>query len=169
MVWSILAGIVVLGLIGLKVWNKYRKVEHAVEVVKGEPKPEPSGSSSETPKPKVAMPPPVAVPTSVVIAKGTPPPLKAGEDLQILNFEVHKAKDGNLQYVMGVVTNHSPKQYFNVKLEFEVARKDGKAAELATDSIRNLSANSSMSFKASIIGTAPVTGATVAKLAGEKE
>ncbi len=165
---SILVGIVVVGTIGFKVWNTYRKVERTVQSVKSEPKPEPS-PAAETPKSSVPMPPPVAPATSVVIAKGTPPPLKPGEDLQILNFEVQKAKDGNLQYVLGVVTNHSAKQYFNVKLEFELVRKDGKAGELATDSIRNLPGNAGMPFKASIIGTAPVTGASLAKLAGEKE
>lgn len=167
-VWSVLVGIVVVALIGLKVWSKYRKVEHAVETVKGEPKPEPPKPASGSPKP-APMPPPVAVPTSVVVAKGAPPERKPGEDLQILSFEVQKAKDGSLQYVIGVVTNHSAKQYFNVKLEFELTRKDGKTGEIATDSIRNLAGNAGMPFKASIIGTAPVAGAKVAKLEGEKE
>ena len=103
------------------------------------------------------------------MAKGTPPPRKAGDDLQVLNFDVHKAKDGNLQYVVGVVTNHSAKQLFNVKLEFELTRTDGKTGDIATDSIRNLGPNAGGAFKANIIGNAPVASAKLAKLEGEKE
>lgn len=167
--WSVLVGIVVVGLISYKVWSKYRKVERAVQTTKGQPKPQPPRPAAEASSSAAPMPPPVAPATSVVLAKGTPPPRQPGEDLQILHFEVQKAKDGNLQYVIGVVTNHSAKQYFNVKLEFQVTRKDGKAGEVAADSIRNLPGNAGMTFKASIIGTAPVTGAMLAKLAGEKE
>lgn len=161
-----------LGFFGLKVWNWYRKTARVVEATKGEPKPEesstatppPSGTSKSAPMPPLAV-----VPTSVVIAKGAPPARKSGEDLQVLSFEVQKAKDGNLQYVMGVVTNHSAKQLFNVKLEFELTRKDGKTGDLASDTIRNLAPNAGMPFKASIIGNAPVTSAKLAKLEGEKE
>lgn len=171
-VWSVLVAVVVIAVIGLKVWNRYRKVEQTVEVVKGGSKPEQSkpASAPATSAPKPApMPAPVAVPTSVVIAKGAPPERKPGEDLQVLNLEVQKAKDGNLQYIVGVVTNHSGKQLFNVKLEFELTRKDGKTGDLATDSIRNLAPNAGVTFKASIIGNAPVAAAKLAKLEGEKE
>ena len=60
---------------------------------------------------------------------------KTGEDLQVLSFDIHKAKDGNLQYIVGVVTNHAAKQFFNVKLEFELTRKDGKTGDTATRSM----------------------------------
>ena len=161
-----------LGFFGLKAWNWYRKTARVVEAAKGDPKaeesstatPPPSGTSKSAPMPPIA-----AAPTSVVIAKGAPPARKTGEDLQVLSFEVQKAKDGNLQYVMGVVTNHSGKQLFNVKLEFELTRKDGKTGDLASDTIRNLAPNAGMPFKASIIGNAPVTSAKLAKLEGEKE
>ena len=114
--------------------------------------------AAEAPK-AVAMAPPVAPPSSEIIAKGTPPPRKPGEDLQILSFDIHKAKDGNLQFIVGVVTNHAAKQFFNVKLEFELTRKDGKTGDTATDSIRNLAPNAGVPFKANIIGTAPVASA----------
>ena len=89
--------------------------------------------------------------------------------MQILNFEVQKAKDGNLQYIVGVVTNHGAKQYFNVKLEFVLTRKDGKSGDLATDTIRNLAPNAGVTFKANVIGNTAVATAKLAKLAGEKE
>ena len=168
MVWSVLVGIAVLGFIGLKVWLRYRKVEPAVETVNSESKPAPPKSPADSPKP-VVMTPPVAPPSSEIIAKGTPPPRKPGEDLQVLSFDIHKAKDGNLQFIVGVVTNHAAKQFFNVKLEFELTRKDGKTGDTATDSIRNLAPNAGVPFKANIIGTAPVASAKLMKLEGEKE
>ena len=171
-IWSVLVGLSVLGFFGLKIWRAYRNTERVVVAVKGEPKPDQlkPASTPPTATPKTApMPAPVAVPTSVVVAKGTPPERKPGEDLQVLSFEVQKAKDGNLQYVIGVVTNHSAKQLFNVKLEFELTRKDGKTGDIATDTIRNLAPNAGVTFKASIIGNAPVASAKLAKLEGEKE
>lgn len=171
-VGSVLVGLAVVAFVGFKLWGKFRRVDRIVEVAKGDSKSDKPATTTESPKPAAKSTPmvaPVAPPTSTVIAKGTPPARKPGEDLQILSFEVQKVRDGNLQYVIGVVTNHAAKQFFNVKLEFELTRKDGKAGELATDSIRNLPANGGVTFKASIIGTAPVTGAKLAKLEGEKE
>ncbi len=171
-VWSVMAGVAVVAFVGFKLWVKFRRVERVVEIANGDSKADKPATTTATPRPaakSMPMPAPVAPATSVVIAKGTPPERKPGEDLQVLSFEVQKAKDGNLQYVIGVVTNHSAKQFFNVKLEFELTRKDGKAGDLATDSIRNLPANAGMPFKTSIIGTAPVVGAKLAKLEGEKE
>ncbi|MEN9572649.1 MAG: hypothetical protein RL514_504 [Verrucomicrobiota bacterium] len=167
-VWSLLVALAVVGFIGFKLWNKFRRVANTVETVKGEPKPEPAKPATSSPTPAPAAK-PAAPPSSVVVAKGAPPARKPGEDLQVLSFEVQKATDGNLQYLVGVVTNHSAKQFFNVKLEFELTRKDGKPGDLATDSLRNLPANASAPFKTSIIGTAPVTSAKLAKLEGEKE
>lgn len=169
-VWSVLVGLAVLAFVGLKVVKYFRRAGDAVEVVKGVPKPEPPKPGDASPKAaSVPMPAPVAVPTSVLVAKGAPPARKPGEDLQLLNFEVHKAKDGNLQYIVGVVTNHAAKQYFNVKLTFDLTRQGGKTGDTATDTLRNLPANVGSTFKVNIIGTAPVTSATLAKLEGEKE
>lgn len=167
---SVLAGLVVLGFIGLKVVKYVRRAGDVVETVKGEPKKEPPKPASASPKAApLPMPVPVAVPTSIVVAKGAPPSRKSGEDLQLLSFEVHKARDGNLQYIVGVVTNHSPKQFFNVKLTFGLTRQGGKIGDTATDTLRNLPANVSSTFKVNIIGTAPVGSATLAKIEGEKE
>lgn len=168
LVGSVLAGLLVLGLVGLKAWKYFRRAGEVVQAVQGEPKPEPTKPASESPKP-APMPAPVAAPTSVILAKGTPPARKPGDDLQLLSFEVQKAKEGNLQYIVGVVTNHAAKQYFNVKLTFELTRQGGKPGDTATDTLRNLPANVGSTFKVNIIGTAPVTAATLAKLEGEKE
>lgn len=156
-VFSVLAGLVVLALIGFKVWTKFRRAEHLIEAVKEDSKPDKTKSA------------PAPSATSDVIAKGVPPRRKPGEDLQVLDFEIQKASDGSLQYITGTVTNHSAKQYFNVKLEFELTRKDGKPGDQAADSIRNISAKSAVPFKASIIGTAPVASAKLTKIEGEKE
>jgi len=166
--WSVLVGLAVLAFVGLKVVKYFRRAGDAVEAVKVVPKPEPPKPGDASPK-AAPTPTPVAVPTSVVLAKGTPPARKADEDLQLLNFEVHKAKDGNLQYIVGVVTNHAAKQYFNVKLTFDLTRQGGKTGDTATDTLRNLPANVGSTFKVNIIGTAPVVSATLAKLEGEKE
>ncbi len=163
---SVLVGLAVAGYFGWKGWRTYRKSQRVVEAVQAETKP---AAANESPAP-VAMPAaPTAPATSVVLATGTPPARRAGEDLQVLSFEVHKAKDGNLQYIVGVVTNHAARQYFNVKLGFELTRAGGKAGDTASDTLRNLPANVGSTFKVNVIGTAPVTGATLAKLEGEKE
>lgn len=164
-VWSVLAGLAVLVLVGLKVWKYFRRAENVSESVRSDPKAEQSKPSAPTPP----QPAPVAPTTAEIIAKGTVPARKSGEDLQVLNFEVQKARDGNLQYIVGVVTNHSPKQFFNVKLTFGLTRQGGKIGDTATDTLRNLPANVSSTFKVNIIGTAPVGSATLAKIEGEKE
>ena len=167
-VLSVLVGLSVLTFVGIKVWRYFWRAGEVVETVKGDSKPD--KPKSQTPSPTAApMPAPATGPTSVVIAKGSPLARKPGEDLQVLNFDVQKAKDGNLQYIVGVVTNHAAKQYFNVKLEFDVTRKDGKSGDLAIDNIRNLPANGGTTFKANIIGTAPVTSAKLATLKGDIE
>lgn len=164
-------GLVVLGTVGWfgwKAWVKYRQAARVVETVKGDSKPEPAPADAP-PKKSTAAPAPPAPATSVVLATGTPPARKAGADLQVVSFEVHKAKDGDLQYIVGVVTNHAAKQYFNVKLTFDLTRQGGKSGDTATDTLRNLPANGGSTFKANIIGTTPVSAATLAKLEGEKE
>jgi hypothetical protein len=167
-VLSVLVALAVVGFISFKLWSQFRRAAKTVEVVKGEPKPPPSKPPANSPG-KAPPPAPSATATAEVLAKGTPPARKPGEDLQILNFEVQKAKDGNLQYIVGVVTNHAAKQYFNVKLEFVLTRKDGKSGDLATDTIRNLAPNAGVTFKASVIGNTAVATAKLAKLEGEKE
>ena len=165
---SVLVGLGVLAFVGFKAMKYFRRAGNVVEAVKGESKPEPTKPPAASP-PTTPMSAPVAVPTSVVLAKGAPPVRKPGEDLQLLSFEVQKAKDGNLQYIVGVVTNHSAKQYFNVKLTFDLTRQGGKTGDTATDTLRNLPASVGSTFKVNIIGTTPVTAATLAKLEGEKE
>jgi len=168
--WSVLVGAAVVVFVGFKVWKYFRRAGDVVEAVKGESKPEPPKPGAASPKAApVPMPAPVAAPTSLVVAKGSPPSRKSGEDLQLLSFEVHKASDGNLQYIVGVVTNHAAKQYFNVKLTFDLTRQGGKTGDTATDTLRNLPANVGSTFKVNIIGTTPVTAATLTKLEGEKE
>ena len=169
-IWSVLVGAAVVVFVGFKAWKYFRRAGDVVEAVKGESKPEPPKPGAASPKASpVPMPAPVAVPTSLVVAKGSPPSRKSGEDLQLLSFEVHKASDGNLQYIVGVVTNHAAKQYFNVKLTFDLTRQGGKTGDTATDTLRNLPANVGSTFKVNIIGTTPVTAATLTKLEGEKE
>ncbi len=166
-VGSVVVGLAVLGYFGWKGWRAYRKGDRLVEAVKTEPS-SPAAKDAPSPVPKAA--PPVAVPaTSIVLATGAPPARKPGEDLQILSFEIHKAKDGNLQYIVGVVTNHAAKQYFNVKLTFDLTRQGGKTGDTATDTLRNLPANVGSTFKVNIIGTTPVTSAKLAKLEGDIE
>ncbi len=167
LVGSVLLGLVVIAGVGWKIWRKVRQTGNAVEAVKPDAKPTTdTPTTSPAPVPSAA---PAAPPTSILLATGTPPARKAGEDLQVTGFEIHKAKDGNLQYSIGVVTNHSARQYFNVKLEFALNRAGGKSGDTATDTLRNLPANVGSTFKVNIIGTAPVTGATLTKLEGEKE
>lgn len=168
-VWSVLIGLGVVIGVGWKVWRTVRKTGSVVEAVKSDAKSAPSERTRVPTSTPAPPPPPAAPPTSIVLATGTPPARKAGEDLQVTGFEIHKAKDGNLQYIVGVVTNHSARQYFNVRLEFALTRAGGKAGDTATDTLRNLPANVGSTFKVNIIGTTPVNTAQLVKLEGEKE
>lgn len=163
---SIIAGMVVLGLIGLKFWRGYRQTKGVVESVRRDNEP---AQPKPSPQPSASPPAPAPPPTSELVARGLTLGRKPDEDLQVLSFEVQKARDGNLQYIVGVVTNHSAKQYFNVKLTFDLTRQGGKTGDTATDMLRNLPANVGSTFKVNIIGTTPVSAATLAKLEGEKE
>jgi hypothetical protein len=97
-----------------------------------------------------------------------PPPRQPGEDLQMLRRKIQKAEEGSLRYVMGAVTNHAGKQFFNVKIEFEMLNAKKQVVGAASDYVGNLSAHGVWNFRAQILDK-DATTARFGKLVGEKE
>ena len=71
-----------------------------------------------------------------------------GSGLELVSHELQKAAEGGLIYVVGVVTNHDPEQYFNVKVEFDLFDSEGQPLGDAQDFNSNMAANTDWEFKA---------------------
>ena len=97
-----------------------------------------------------------------------PPPRVPGEDLQVLKQQIQKAEQGSLRYVSGVVTNHGDRQFFNVKVEFEMLNTNGQVVGNATDYLGNLAPHTAWNFRAQILDR-DAAKLRLTKLAGEKE
>ncbi len=89
-----------------------------------------------------------------------PAPRKGGDPTQLLGHRIIKADLGSMQYVVGVVTNHTGKRFFDVEAFFDLYDAAGKKIGEAKDYFGILSPNSSWELKATIFAR----GATTAKL-----
>jgi hypothetical protein len=77
-----------------------------------------------------------------------PPRIQA----EVLKFSMEKAADNNLTFVKGIVTNHAPVQLFSVKVEFQLAdRNGGVLATTAVDQQQILEAHKVWNFKALVL------------------
>ena len=117
-------------------------------------------ATEETVKPGAVTPPPEPEPP--------PPPRVPGEDLQVLKQQIQKAEQGSLRYVSGVVTNHGDRQFFNVKVEFEMLNTKGQVVGNANDYLGNLAPHTLWNFRAQILDR-DAAKLRLTKLAGEKE
>lgn len=97
-----------------------------------------------------------------------PPPRVPGEDLQVLKQQIQKAELGSLRYVSGVVTNHGDRQFFNVKVEFEMLNTKGQVVGNANDYLGNLAPHAAWNFRAQILDR-DAAKPRLTKLTGEKE
>lgn len=95
-------------------------------------------------------------------------PKKPEKDLEVLNYQLQKAKDGGLVYVVGTVTNHSEQQYFKLNIEFELSDNTKKALGTTTDYVGSLGAHKTWDFKAIVLESSTGT-AKLLKLEGEPE
>ena len=89
-----------------------------------------------------------------------PTPRKGGDPAQLLGHKLIKADLGNMQYVVGIVTNHTGKRYFDVEAFFDLYDDKGKKIGEAKDYLGILPPNGSWELKATIFDR----GATSAKL-----
>jgi hypothetical protein len=71
--------------------------------------------------------------------------------LELVHFELQKAKDGGLIYVIGSVTNHADKQFFNLKVEFNVLDQAGTTLGNASDYVGNIGPHAAWPFKALVL------------------
>jgi len=74
-----------------------------------------------------------------------------GEGLELLNSNIQRAQEGGLVYVVGVVTNHDPVQYFNVKVEFDLFDSGGQPLGETADYNGNLAPNKAWEFRALVL------------------
>ncbi len=117
--------------------------------------------AGKTVKPSVVTPPPPE-------PEPPPPPRVPGEDLQVLKQQIQKAEQGSLRYVSGVVTNHGDRQFFNVKVEFEMLNTKGQVVGNANDYLGNLAPHTVWNFRAQILDRDAAKPRLI-KLVGEKE
>ena len=71
--------------------------------------------------------------------------------VQMLGHQMKKEKYGDLIYIRGVVTNHSPVDFFYVKVEFEILDAAGKVIGNASDQQPVISSNAVWNFKAMVM------------------
>ena len=74
-----------------------------------------------------------------------------GSGLELVSHTLQKASEGGLIYVVGVVTNHDPEQYFNVKVEFDLFDADGQPLGDTSDYNGNLAPQKSWEFRALVL------------------
>lgn len=74
-----------------------------------------------------------------------------GEGLEIMEFQLQKAQEGGLFYVVGTVTNHDPMQYFDVKVEFDLFDSAGQRISETSDYNGNLAPNDGWEFRALVL------------------
>jgi hypothetical protein len=89
-------------------------------------------------------------------------------DLTVLRYELKKAKEGGLQFVVGSITNRSAAQYFSLKVEFELFKADGQPAGTASDLLSDLAPHAVGNFRATVLEKG-VTKVKLVKVSGEKE
>ena len=89
-----------------------------------------------------------------------PTPRKAGEPTQLMGHKIINAQSGKMQYVVGLVKNHTGKRYFDVEVFFDLLDEKGRKIGEAKDYLGSLSANGTWEFKATIYNR----GAKSAKL-----
>ena len=67
------------------------------------------------------------------------------------SHSLQREKFGDLRYVRGMVTNHSPVDLFYVKVEFDLVDGNGRILETAMDQTSVVSSNAVWSFKAMVL------------------
>ena len=94
-----------------------------------------------------------------------------GEGLELLSHNIQRAQEGGLVYVVGVVTNHDPVQYFNVKVEFDLFDSGGQPLGETADYNGNLAPNKGWEFRALVLeeNTADAKPKAGGGVTGEKD
>lgn len=89
-----------------------------------------------------------------------PTPRKNGDPTQLMGHKIINAESGSMQYVVGIVKNHTGKRFFDVEVFFDLLNDKGRKIGEAKDYVGILSPNGSWDFKCTIF----VRGAKKAKL-----
>ena len=78
-------------------------------------------------------------------------PVGRGEGLEVLTFNIQKAQEGGLVYVVGTLTNHDAVQYFDVRVEFNLFDASGAQFSDTSDYQGNLAPNDGWEFRALVL------------------
>lgn len=76
-------------------------------------------------------------------------PPKGG--VEMLSHTMSREKHGDLTYIRGVVTNHSPVDFFYVKVEFDLIDSKGKILDTVGDQLNVISSNAVWNYKALVL------------------
>jgi hypothetical protein len=80
-------------------------------------------------------------------------PKRVGKGLEVLEYQLEKLPDRSLVYVVGTVTNGSDNQIFGLRVNFDVADKEGNNIGTATDYLDVLEPWKDWSFRALVLDT----------------
>jgi hypothetical protein len=80
-------------------------------------------------------------------------PKRVGKGLEVLQYQLEKLPDRSLVYVVGTVTNGSDNQIFGLRVNFDVADKDGNNLGTATDYLDVLEPWKDWNFRALVLDT----------------
>ena len=76
-------------------------------------------------------------------------PTKAG--VEMISHTMSREKFGDLTYIRGVVTNHSPVDLFYVRVDFDLIDNRGKILDTVGDQLNVISSNAVWNYKALVL------------------
>lgn len=93
---------------------------------------------------------PFEAPKQKKLVFDNPTPRKPGDPTQLMGHKIINAESGRMQYVVGLVKNHTGKRFFDVEIFFDLLDEKGKKVGEAKDYVGILSPNSQWEFKATV-------------------
>ena len=93
---------------------------------------------------------PLKVQNNKKLSFNNPTPRKKGDPTQVMGHKIIKAESGKMEYVVGIVKNHTGKRFFDVEVLFDLLNDKGRKIGEAKDYVGILSPNESWEFKCTI-------------------
>jgi hypothetical protein len=72
---------------------------------------------------------------------------------EVTDYKIERLEGRSLVYVVGTVTNGTPKQAFSVRVNFDLTSKDGEATGTATDYVQSIPSGDAWNFRALVLDT----------------
>ena len=72
---------------------------------------------------------------------------------EVTDYKIERLEGRSLVYVVGTVTNGTPKQAFSVRVNFDLTSKGGEATGTATDYVQSIPSGDAWNFRALVLDT----------------